>query len=72
MKFIVKNDLGGCNFSELCRLVEEYQHISVSTSCLRKRLFAEGMLSMVPQRSWSKNECKSFSGLLFFHFFNNI
>jgi len=54
MKFIVKNDLGGCNFSELCRLVEEYQHISVSTSCLRKRLFAEGMLSVKCKRKTRK------------------
>jgi len=28
--------------------------------------------SMVPQRSWSKNECKSFSGLFFLHFSQNI
>ncbi len=54
MKFIVKKDLGGCNFSELCRLVEEYQHLSVSTSCLRKRLFAEGMLSVKCKRKTRK------------------
>ena len=54
MKFIVEKDLGGCNFSELCRLLDEYRSISVSTSCLRKRLFAEGMLSVKCKRKTRK------------------
>lgn len=54
MKFIVKEDLGGCNFTELCRLLDEYGHVAVSTSCVRKRLFAEGILSVKCKRKTRK------------------
>ena len=54
MKFIVEKDLGGCNFSELCRLLDEYGQVGVSPSCLRKRLFAEGMLSVKCKRKTRK------------------
>jgi len=54
MNFIVEKDLGGCNFSELCRLVNDYRQISVSPSCLRKRLFFEGVLSVKCKRKTRK------------------
>ncbi|MFA6695613.1 MAG: hypothetical protein WCR85_03185, partial [Sphaerochaeta sp.] len=44
--FIEKHDLSGCNFTELARLLDEYQGISISSSCLRKRMFGEGILSV--------------------------
>jgi transposase len=54
MKFILDHDLEGCNFTELCRLLDEYGHVVVSSSCLRKRLFAEGILSVKCKRKTRK------------------
>lgn len=54
MEFIQKNDLTDCNFTELCRLLDEYQHITISTSCLRKRFFALGILSVKCRRKTRK------------------
>ena len=45
MAFVREQELSGCNFTELCRLMAEYGHIAISPSCVRKRLFAEGRLS---------------------------
>lgn len=52
--FIKKHDMSGCNFSELCRLMGEYDHITISSSCLRKRLFADGILSVKCKRKTRK------------------
>jgi hypothetical protein len=54
MHFILTHDLKGCNFTELCRLLDEYGHVAVSPSCLRKRLFAEGILSVKCKRRTRK------------------
>ena len=54
MEFIQKNDLSDCNFTELCRLLDEYEHITISTSCLRKRFFALGILSVKCRRKTRK------------------
>lgn len=54
MKYIQDHDLSGCNFTELCRLMNEYDHISISSSCIRKRYLAEGLLSVKCQRKTRK------------------
>lgn len=64
MQYIIANDLEGCNFTELCRLLDEYQHIKVSTSCLRKRLFDQGMLSVKCKRKTRKKMKKFIKELL--------
>lgn len=64
MHFISTHKLEGCNFTELCRLLDEYQHIRVSASCLRKRLFAEGVLSVKCKRKTRKKMKKLLKELL--------
>lgn len=54
MDFIQKNDMTDCNFTELCRLLDEYGHITISTSCLRKRFLAQGILSVKCRRKTRK------------------
>ncbi len=46
IRCIEEYDLSGCNFTELARLLDEYQGIPISSSCLRKRMFGEGILSV--------------------------
>lgn len=53
-EFIQKYDMSDCNFTELSRLLHEYGHITISTSCLRKRLFANGVLSVKCKRKTRK------------------
>jgi hypothetical protein len=53
-KFIVDNDMSGCNFSELCELLREYGRIVVSPSCVRKRFFAQNILSSKCRRKTRK------------------
>ena len=76
---------GGAGFIGT-HLVERLSAVGHTVSCLvlpgQKYQAIEGVTyhegniseqsSMIPQRSWSKNDCKSFRGLLFLDFFNNI
>jgi hypothetical protein len=54
MKYIRDHDLSGGNFTEVCRIMAEYGHISISPSCMRKRYFAEGLLSVKCKRKTRK------------------
>jgi hypothetical protein len=54
MDFIQNHELTDCNFTELCRLLDEYDKIRVSSSCVRKRLFLEGYLSPKCKRKTRK------------------
>jgi transposase len=64
MQFIIKHDLEGCNFTELCRLLDEYQHIKVSSSCIRKRFFDQGILSVKCKKKTRKKLQKFIKELL--------
>lgn len=64
IQFISTHKLEGCNFTELCRLLDEYQHITVSATCLRKRFFAEGVLSVKCKRKTRKKMKKFLKELL--------
>lgn len=54
MKYIRDHDLSGGNFTELCRIMDEYGHIRISPSCMRKRCFSEGLLSVKCKRKTRK------------------
>jgi transposase len=54
MKFIEERKLTGCNFTELCRLLQEYGKYRVSSSCLRKQFFLQGILSVKCKRRTRK------------------
>ena len=55
--------MSGCNFTELCRLMQKYGHITISSSCVRKRCFAEGILSLKCKRKTRKKLKKILRGL---------
>jgi len=46
VKIIDENDLRGCNFSELSRLLFEYKEIEISPSTIRNRFYEKGVLSV--------------------------
>lgn len=50
-QFLDSNDVAGSNFTEQHRLLKEYGKIEVSSSCLRKRAFQAGELSVKCKRS---------------------
>lgn len=53
-EFIRTHEMDECNFAELCRLMKEYGNLTVSSSCLRKRFFSEGILSVKCKRNTRK------------------
>ncbi len=54
IEFVRSHDLTGCNFTELSRLLCEYGNIQVSSSCLRKRFYLNGVLSVKCKRRTRK------------------
>ena len=54
LDFIETHELNDCNFTELCRILDEYGKFHVSSSCVRKRLFLQGYLSPKCKRKTRK------------------